>query len=61
MSLLHAARDVSPLPLPQRLTCWFESGVTQSRGEARRAIAEGGIYLNDHRDRPGPGITHDDL
>ena len=27
----------------------IESGVTQSKGEARRAVAEGGINLNNRR------------
>jgi tyrosyl-tRNA synthetase len=26
-----------------------DSGVVKSKGEARRAISEGGVYLNNHR------------
>ncbi len=39
-----------------------ESGMAQSKGEARRAITEGGIYLNNRRvTDPAQVITTDDL
>ena len=39
-----------------------ESGVTQSKGEARRAVAEGGVNLNNRRvNDPAQIVTNNDL
>ncbi len=39
-----------------------ESGVTQSKGEARRAVAEGGVNLNNRRvNDPAQVVTNNDL
>ena len=52
-------RAVVALPLPGIVDLLVASGLARSRGEGRRALEQGGVYLNNDRlnadEPPGPG------